>query len=214
MSDDDESSPLGFADEPPGASPPEPEVEAPRRRKRRQKSAKSSEVREEHGDRILDRPDHVPAVPWWLAPAIVFTIGFVLCLVPIGYVALHLGVKSGFLVMLGIFVAVIVEIVGVTVLLSIVGNFFGIEYGPVRESLVKLAAVVTIIDGMTGTFAVCNSPCAMMMAAVLGAGIFHALFKLQLHETLLSVAGMVFFAFLLNGIVLSMLISRAMPQMQ
>lgn len=220
--DSDDASPLGFADEPGDPLPPpvrDPAADDPPRKKRKKMRRPDDEADDPLGSvrakprvDILDRPDVPPRVGWWVAPVVVMGIGGLMCLVPIVFVAVKVGVETGFVAMAAMAVAIPVQIAAVTVLLTVVGKLFGIEYGPVREALLKLAAVVTIIDGMTGTFVLCNNPCGLMAAAVLGAGVFQFLFKLQIHEMLLSVAGMVFFAFLLNGLLLSMLISNAMPQ--
>ena len=157
---------------------------------------------------ILDRPDDVPPYPWWMGSAITAGIGVLLCIVPIGVITAKSGAGTGVLVIGLTAVAVVVQVAFVTALLMVVGHFFGIEYGPATEAIVKLVAVVLFVDGLTGVFTLC-SPCGLMLAAILGAGAFQYLFKLGIMELLVSVAGMVAASWILNAAVVSILAKNA-----
>jgi len=160
---------------------------------------------------ILERPDEVPKHPWWQAPALIAGVGFVLCLVPIGVIASQAGVRTGALVIVLAAVAIVVQIAAVTALLMVVGTLFGIEYGPAGEAVGKLAAVVILVDGLTGVFSLC-SPCGLMLAAIIGAGVFQYLFKLGVIELLVSVAGMVLASWVLNAAVVSILAKKELQK--
>lgn len=205
--DDDDVTPFGFADEPndrPRSEEPGDDGTLPRKHRR------ASPGPPDLGNDILDRPAPPAGVSWWVAPIALLGAGLLLCLVPVAVVAVKSGVETAVTLMLVTAIAVVVQVVMVTALLTLVGQLFGIEYGPVGQAVLKLAAVVAVVDGLTGLLLLTGSPCTLMMAAFLGAGVFHYLFRLAIHETLVSVAGMVFAAFLLNGVVIAFLVQRAM----
>jgi hypothetical protein len=201
-----------FADElgplPPPAEPPAPAEEAPAPRRKKRRPQPTGEVAEEHRDRILDREDEPPPVAWWVAPVILIVVGFLLCLIPVVLVASEKGAAVGLKAAAVALVGVPVQVIAVTALLVVIGQFFGIDYGPALHAVVKLAAVVVIVDGLTAALAVGCTPLGLMMAAIIGAGVFQYLFRLAIHEMLLSVAGMVLAAFLLNAYALRLLVTR------
>jgi hypothetical protein len=192
-----------FADEPEPLPPQsalpvsDDEAPAPRRKKRRPQPV--GEVAEEHRDRILDREEEPPPIAWWVAPVVLIALGFLLCLIPVVLLATEKGAAAGVAAVGLAIVGIVVQVVAVTVLLMVVGQFFGIDYGPAEQAVVKMAAVVVIVDGLTAVLAISCTPLGLMMAAIVGAGVFQYLFRLAIHEMLLSVAGMVLAAWLLNA---------------
>src|SRR5207248_2473837 len=98
----------------------------------------------------------------------------------------------------------------VTVFLGGVGHFFGIDYGPAEQAVVKLAAVVALVDGLTGALLLVN-PCAMILAVVVGCGVFQYLFRLSVTEMILSVALMVGVAWAVNTFVILYFVSKGEP---
>jgi hypothetical protein len=157
---------------------------------------------------ILEREELPPPRPWWVVPAILSVIGFALCLVPIIVYASKEGATTG-LALVGLTViAVVVQVVAVTAFLTAVGTLFGIDYGPAVEAVGKLAAVVLVVDGLTGVMLLLN-PCALVTAAIIGAGVFQYLFRLSVFEMILSVAGMVGASWVLNAAVVAILASKA-----
>ncbi len=208
----------------PAARPPVPIPEPPAPKKRRKRKpeedeetvAEETEAEDEPpqrtgevGDRILKREEDNPG-KWWAVPVALIAVGLLLCLVPIGVLASELGVGKS----LGYFaltlVLVAVQIAGVTVFLVAVGTFFGIDYGPAKEAVLKLAAVVAIVDGLTAAMLLWN-PCGLVVAVLFGVGVFQYLFRLAVFETLLSVAGMVAAAWILNAAVFSIILSNRLP---
>ncbi len=215
-----------FADDepPPAPRPPVPVSEpGPTKRRRRREDdeetlpeeteSEEEEPRqpEEIGDRILKREEEDPG-RWWAVPVGLIVTGLVLCLVPIGVLASEIGVGKAALTFVLVLLAVVVQLVSVTGFLVVVGTFFGIDYGPAKEAVLKLAAVVAIVDGLTGVMLLCN-PCGLVLAAIVGASTFQYLFRLSVFETLVSVGGMVAAAWILNAAVVSVLVSKKMPKM-
>jgi hypothetical protein len=217
-----------FADgEPdPAARPkaPVPDDPAPKKRRRRKREADEETASEETepeaepgpkrpdevGERILTREEEDRG-RWWAVPVGMIAVGLVLCLVPIGVMAAEIGAGKAALYLVLMLVAVVVQVAGVTAFLMAVGTFFGIDYGPAKEAVLKLAAVVAVVDGLTAVMLLCN-PCGLVLAAIIGVGVFQYLFRLAVFETLISVAGMVAAAWILNAAVVSILVSKRMPK--
>ena len=234
----DESELYDFADEPPPLPPrppvpepvPEPEPPAadslegeidlgddaprPRRRKKKRRpreepepDAPPDEIPFKPPRDILEREDLPPPRPWWVVPAILGVIGFLLCLVPIIVLAFKEGASTGLVLVAVTVVGVAVQVAVVTAFLMGVGTVFGIDYGPAVEAVGKLAAVVLVVDGITGVSLLWN-PCALVLGALVGAGVFQYLFRLSVFEMLLSVAGMVGASWVLNAVVIANLASK------
>ena len=197
-----------FAD--PAAPPEPPAPEPPRTRKKKRRRAEgeepAAEAPREIGDRILQREEESPG-RWWAVPAGLIAVGFLLCLVPIVYVMVKGGAGIGVALLAAAVVGIVVQVAAVTAFLSGVGYVFGIDYGPAVQAVVKLAAVVVLVDGLTGSFLLIN-PCALVVAVLVGCGVFQYLFRLSVFEMLLSVAGMVGAAWVLNAVVVVMLLKR------
>lgn len=203
-----------FADEPdPAARPraPVPEPTPERKRRRRDDEEPDEEPPEqpkgEVGDRILNRPDAETEKTWWVVPVAVLAVGVVLCVVAIGIVAAAVGAKAAVWTVLGLVVAVVVQVAGVTALMMTLGHVFGIDYGPAKEAALKLVAVVVLVDGLTGVLVYCHI-CALGVAVVIGAGVFQSLFRLTMYELLISVAAVVGASFVLNAAVFVIVLKK------
>lgn len=199
-----------FADPAPPAEPPAPEPPRKRKKRRRPGDPAPPPAPQEIGDRILNRADETTPPGWWKVPAALIAVGLLLCLVPIIVLAVKQGAAVGGLVLVGVSAAVLVQIAVVTAILAVVGTFFGIDYGPATQAVVKLAAVVALVDGLTGAMLLVN-PCAMVMAVVIGCGVFQYLFRLSVTEMILSVALMVGVAWGVNTFVVLYFVSKGQP---
>jgi hypothetical protein len=225
----------GFADPDPPARPPVPlppvddapardehemsldEETRPRRRRKRRRAdgdgdEPDGEWAEEPGDRILRREEVQAPANWWVVPAALFAGGFVLSLIPVGVLAAKSGASAGAGMFGLIVVGLVVQVVSVTAALMVLGQFFGIDYGPAREAVLKLAAVVAVVDGLTAVILFTCSPFGLILAVVVGAGVFQYLFRLSVHEMLLSVAPMVAAAWVLNASVVGILYQKELKK--
>jgi hypothetical protein len=189
----------------------------PRRRKRRRhadgdEDEPGVEAAEEPGERILRREEVQSPPTWWAVPAVLFAGGFVLSLIPVGVLAAKSGASAGAGMFALIVVGLVVQIVSVTGMLMVVGQVFGIDYGPAVEAVLKLAAVVAVVDGSTALILFTCSPFGLVLAVVVGAGVFQYLFRLSVHEMLLSVAPMVAAAWVLNASVVGILLQKELKK--
>ncbi|OWK45352.1 hypothetical protein [Fimbriiglobus ruber] len=166
------------------------------------------EVRKEHRDRILDREEVEPAVPWWAVPAVLTAVGFLLCLIPIGVVASKAGAEVAAIAIVGTAVAVVVQVTIVSTLMTLVGGFFGIDYGPLHQALAKLVAIITMMDGVTGTIGIGCIPAGVLVAGIVGFGLFQYQFRLAIQETFLTVGAMVVASWSLNAVIIMALANR------
>lgn len=186
----------------------------PRRRKKRLRADGAGdepevEGAEEPGDRILRREEVGPPPTWWVVPAGLFAGGFVLSLIPVGVLAAKSGASAGAGLFALLVAGLVVQVITVTAVLVVVGQLFGIDYGPAREAVLKLAAVVAVVDGLTAVMFLVGFPLGLMLAALIGAGVFQHLFRLSIHEMLLSVAPMVAAAWVLNFLVFAAAADKA-----
>jgi hypothetical protein len=184
-----------------------------RRRKKRPRAGDEDEPEiegaAEPGDRILNREEVQSPPTWWVVPTGLFAGGFVLSLIPVGVIAAKSGASAGAGVFALLVVGLVVQVVSVTGLLMVVGQLFGIDYGPAVEAVVKLAAVVAVVDGLTAVIYLGCTPLGLMLAALVGAMVFQYLFRLSIHEMLLSVAPMVAAAWVLNFLVFAAVADKA-----
>ena len=192
--------------------PTEPKAAEPvRKRKRKRKPLLDGAGREIPKDRILDREELEPQAPWWTLPAIFGTIGGLVILaviVAISMKAKDAGATVGAMLLVVAVVIVALQSMLVTTLLWFIGGFFGIDYGPILQGIVRIVSVVVLTDGLTMAFSQC-SPCGAMVAAMFAFGAFQVLFKLSLQETLLSVGGIIGASWILNAVIVVILISKA-----
>jgi hypothetical protein len=228
--DDDDAGmaePYRLSDEPPPPRPThpvEPDAELlppadgardrPRRRRRRRRREEEADEGEmdqdvalpdrprEIGERILSRPEE-PAPPnWWVLPAVLTGVGGVLCLIPLVVLAVQSGAAFGAVLAVLTVCAIVVQVALVSGFLMAVGSFFGIDYGPAHHALVKLAAIVTVVDGLTGTIALGCLPCGVVIAGLVGAGLFQYLFRLAIYEMLLTLSGIMVASWALNAVII------------
>jgi hypothetical protein len=137
---------------------------------------------------------------------VLFAAGFALSLIPAGVLAAKSGASAGAGVFGLVVAALVVQVVAVTGLLVVVGHLFGIDYGPAVEAVVKLAAVVAVVDGLTAVIYLSCTPLGLMVAALVGAGVFQYLFRLSAHEMMLSVVPMIAAAWVLNAAVFTVML--------
>ena len=148
---------------------------------------------------ILDRPlDDGPSRPWWQVPVLVLAGGLVLCLVPIVVVAFQKGVGTGLVLTLLAVGGLTVQVLVTSGLLAVVGHFFGIDYGPLPEAVLKLAAIDAVVTGLLGGGglllaggAYWAAPCGLLVAVVAGFALFQTLFRLTMSEVLLTLFGLI-----------------------
>ncbi|HVK18224.1 MAG TPA: hypothetical protein VM533_14875 [Fimbriiglobus sp.] len=195
----------------------EPEDRPRRRRRRRGEEGEDEpepEGAEEPGDRILRREEVAAPPTWWVVPAGLFAIGFALSLAPAVVLAAKSGVSAGAGALALVVAALIVQVVAVTGLLVVVGQLFGIDYGPAVAAVVKLAAVVAVVDGLTAVIYLTCTPLGLLLAALVGAGVFQYLFRLSAHEMMLSVVPMIAAAWVLNAAVFTVMLHEEQKKKQ
>ena len=223
--DDEDPVPYGVAFEaphvpPPLSYPPEddgellpPEPDAPRKKKKRKRRPEGfGEVAGHHRDATLEREAVPSGVPWWAEAAAVAALGAAPTLLVIGILAA--GVKQahfavGVFLLLVVIGAVVVQTVAVTAFLVVVGNFFGINYGPVKEAVTRLAATVVFVNGVTLFASLLCVPVGLVAGSLAGFAAFLWLFKLGLQETLLSVAVIALPAWVLAAALFALAVTKA-----
>lgn len=223
--DDDDATPYGVAFEAPHVPPPidyPPEddefvapADAPRKKKRKRRPDGVGEVPPEHRDRLLEREELPPATPWWTEAAIVAAVGALLTLISV--VVIAVGVEKanfavGVFLLVGVTAAVVVQTVAVTAFLVVAGNLFGINYGPVVEAITRLVAVVLLVNGVTLAGCLWFVPVGLVVGSLFGVPVFWWLFKLSLHDTLISVGIMAVPSWVLAALVFAAMVTKKMPQ--
>lgn len=146
---------------------------------------------------ILERPLDEPTRPWWQVPLLTLAIGLVLCLVPIVAVAFQKGAGTGLVIALMAIGGLTVQVLMTSGLLAVVGQLFGIDYGPAPEAVLKLAAIDSVVTGLLGGGAALaygqaawGVPCGLLFAFVAGFALFQTLFRLSISEVLLTLFGL------------------------
>ena len=230
--DDEDATPYGVAFEAPHTPPaieypPEDDdfvtpANAPRKKKKRNRpaadgydSGPAGEPSPKRRPDILEREELPPAIPWWAEAAAVAGVGLLLTLVAVVVVAANVkqaNLAVGVFLLVGVAVAVVVETAAVTAGLFVAGNLFGIDYGPAKEALVKLAAVVLLVDGVTLAGSLMCVPVGLVAGSLVGGPAFWRLFKVGLQETFVSVGVMVVPAWVLAAAIFATKLSKATPQ--
>ncbi len=223
--DDEPPEPYGVAFEAPHAPPPlsypaeddgellPPEGDAPRKKaKRKRRPDGFGEVAGQHRDRTLERVDVPPGVPWWAESAAFAAAGALPALLAVGIIAARVKQANfavGVFLALVVVGAVVVQTVAVAGFLVAVGKFFGIDYGPVKEAAVKLAATVVFVNGVTLFGSLLCVPIGLVAGSLAGFPAFWRLFKLGLQETLLSVAVIALPACVLAAAIFALMVTKA-----
>ena len=223
--DDEDTTPYGVAFEAPHVPPPidypaedddlVAPANAPRKKKRKRRPDGVGEVAPEHRDKTLGREELPPATPWWTEAAVVAAAGALLTLMSV--VVFAAGVEKanfavGVFLLVGVTAAIVVETAAVTAFLMMAGNLFGINYGPVVEALTRLVAVVLLVNGVTLAGSLLNIPVGLVVGSLFGVPAFWWLFKLSLHDTLISVGIMAVPSWVLAALVFAAMITRKLPQ--
>jgi hypothetical protein len=232
--DDEDRTPYGLTSEPKHVPPPidygqdedsdEPVAleradDGPPRKKKRKKRRPRADGDEPLPSKrrkdILEREDLPPVIPWWTAAAITAGVGLLLTVVTAAVVAVNAdkgGFLAGVVTLFGALVATAVEAAGVTAVLFVVGNLFGIDYGPVQQALPKLVAVVLLVNGVTLAGSLMCVPVGLVVGSLVGVPTFWKLFQLSPIESALSVGVMSVAAWVLAALVLATKMSAMMPK--
>lgn len=162
------------------------EEDEPKPKKRRRDLAYDPQPEPE----VIERP-----MPWWFWTAVLSVIG-VLGLVA-GAVKMGMGggVKAGAIALVVAVFGVAIETVVVAALLVFVGLAFGIDYGPVKQAVVKLFGCVAFVNGFTIGFGLFCYSCmgligiltAMASITLVTFAVFQAQFRLSMYEALITV---------------------------
>lgn len=211
---------FGFADDPEPAARPVPPVYG-RVPPARPPDADEIDLSDDPPPRprvdILDRPDEEPTRPWWQVPLILLGVGGLLCLMTVvgAVVVQGKGFATGVVLTLVAVGGLTVQVLVTSGLLAVVGHFFGIDYGPLPEAVLKLAAINAVVTGLGGGGAVLVAggagwlaPCGFVLAFVAGFALFQTLFRLAVSEVLLTLFGLSAASFVLNGLVAGALLAK------
>jgi hypothetical protein len=187
---------FGFADDPEPAARPVPPLYGPPAAGEELDLDADEPPRRPRPD-ILERPLDEPTRPWWQVPLLTLAAGLVLCLVPIVAVAFQKGAGTGLVLALMAVGGLTVQVLVTSGLLAVVGHFFGIDYGPLPEAVLKLAAIDAVVTGLLGGGAALAynqagwaAPCGLLLAFVAGFALFQTLFRLTVSEVLLTLFGL------------------------
>ncbi|MFO0849408.1 MAG: hypothetical protein U0871_12760 [Gemmataceae bacterium] len=165
----------------------------------------------EIGDRILQREETEPPYPWWAVPSVLVGVGMALCLIPVVALAVREGAAAGGVVALAAFGGLVAEVLVLSVLLAVVGALVGIDYGPLPEAVLKLAAVASVVTGLLGAGAAAGPVpgliCGGVLALAVGIGLFQGLFRLAVYETLLTLGGILAVSFGVQFLLFSVLMN-------
>jgi hypothetical protein len=165
----------------------------------------------EIGDRILNREEEEPAYPWWAVPAILVGVGGLIAAVPLIVMTVQQGAATGGLAALATFGGLVIEVLVLSAILTVVGVVLGIDYGPLPEAVLKLAAITAVVTGvlLCGVVAggVVGTVIAGCVALVVGIGLFQMLFRLAVYETLFTLGGMMAVSFAVQFLVLGALLA-------
>jgi hypothetical protein len=115
---------------------------------------------------------------------------------------------------------VLVQVVLMAGVMVGVGILFGIDYGPVGRSLLKLAAVIAMVDGVGGGlglafYAGCGGLGVLMgvcVAAVLTYALVQTQFELNGFEAMVTVAGVMIATTGLSALVAYIYLSKMMKK--
>lgn len=218
--DEDDATPYGLAFEPPHVAPPIPlpppdeedEVTEPANAPRRKKKPKRSAAEETaaaaklggatYFDRILDRVEAPPtAYPWWVEVAAAGVAGALLILVGIAAVAIRAdkaGVDVGVVLVAGALTVILAHSAFMAFTLMVVGQVMTVDYGPVVQTVPKLAAATLLANGLTLALVGVGLPCALLFSAMIFYTVFQRLFRLSMMETIYCVVALMMASWVLN----------------
>ena len=194
----DDATPYGLGDDPP---PPEPESspdmgEGPKSRKKpRPADYRRLKVDPRYQDRLLKPRRKRPKTewPWWLFPLAFALAGFWLGAIPVARALdrVKTGVTTGLLILIVLAVAVIAQTGAYWATLGVLGGQFGIDYGPTRRTLPKLAGLAAFVTGLAIAMMSLGGPLMLVPAAVPVLAAFAAMFKLDLVDLAVTAIGLV-----------------------
>ena len=207
----DHDDPYPEQDEEPEAGPDDKRLLVPngvvRPRKKKKKRKKKAD--------LLERLDRLPEPAWARVPLIVLSAGLALCLIPLIVLVVKAseagaaaGVTAGLTGGVLLFGGVVFQIVLMAAVLFGVGILFGIEYGPVGRGFVKLAAVIAMVDGVTGSLGLAfHAGCgglgvlmAVCLSVIVTYALIQSLFELSGFETTVTVIGVMLASVTLSAV--------------
>lgn len=164
---------------------------------------------------LLERLDRLPEPSWARGPLLVLGGGLALCLIPLIVLVVQAseagaaaGVTAGLLGGVLLFVGVLFQVVVMAAVMFGVGIVVGIEYGPIGRAFVKLAAVIAMTDGVTGSLGLAfHAGCGglgVLMALCLSVVVTYALiqtqFELSGFEATVTVVGVMIASVTLSAV--------------
>lgn len=183
--------------------------------KRRQREREEEEERRDNGNdpfksrRDIKDPFELFTQPkqWWFWSLILTVCGVACFGIMAVMAAFHTDPRVGAVGFVLALVVVLVQTVGMAFVLFFVGQAFGIDYGPVKEALVKLGACVAFINGVTlmcGTmFVIGFGPVAAFMPLACIPFVIYAVisqqFQLSAYEATVTVLAIEFCAWAMGA---------------
>ena len=103
------------------------------------------------------------------------------------------------------------QVLVLSVLMAVVGAVVGIDYGPLPEAVLKLAAITAVVTGvilfglMIG--GIVGPVVGGFLALIVGIGLFQSLFRLAAYETMLTLGGLMGVSFGVQFLLFSVLMT-------
>ena len=186
-----------------GHDPEEDEEDEPRPRKRKKKRRTEEEEPDDEPAPKKKRrdlaeeppPPLAMTYPWWFWTAVLAGLGVVGLVIAAVYAGTQGGAKVGAIAFAVSIAVVLFQTVCVAVLMVFIGAAFGIDYGPVKQGVVKLVGSVAFVNGFTLAFGLlcygCVGPlgilCAMSTITLVAFVVVQNQFQLNMYEALLTV---------------------------
>ena len=161
----------------------EKEAEQSEGEQKKKKKAKLGVVDEKYRDRILERDPREEAeeADWWKVPAVVGGIGGASSLITVIVVAFSFGPLIGLLVGGGLLLLTVIQVVGIVLMLMVIGETFGINYGPMLQAVVKLTAITLFVNGLNAA-TITLGVYGIVPAGLIGWAVFMYVFRLDYTE--------------------------------
>jgi hypothetical protein len=207
--DESEESPYRMKDEPEHVPPPVP----PRSWEKKKQKPRGDETPEEANRNrdILEKEELPPLYPWWMEAAITGAVAGSLLIVGIILAMLKVkagGVGVGAMLVVVILICTVVQTIIMAAFLMVLGGLINIDYGPVHMAMVKLVAIVFLVNALSLVITAGCAPIGMMVAVIVGAMVFQRLFQLTIQETMLSTAAIVLTGWVLNALIIAFLLRK------
>lgn len=179
---------------------------APRRKKKKKKKQRPD---------LLTRLEREPEPAWAKVPLLILGGGLALCLIPLIVLVIKAseagaaaGLTAGATGGLLLFIGVLFQIALMASVMFGVGILFGIDYGPIGRAFVKLAAVIAMTDGVTGSLGLAfHAGCgglgilmAVCLSVVVAYALIQGLFELTGFEAIVTVVGVMLASVTLSAV--------------